>query len=152
VRVFFATAPIMEQAERERLRRAQLKSPPKNANAPVPEPDPLAEEYREWLEANRASQIVVALSIPNLTVFSDEREVRRMEEESYLQVGRKKIKMTGHFAPSSGDPYLRLAFPREVRPSDKSIVLQLYLPGIAIPYRQAEFFVKEMIVNGKLEL
>ena len=151
VRAFFATAPVMEQAEQERLRRAQLRSP-KNSKAAPSEPDPLVEEYREWLEANRSAQIVVALSIPNLTAFSEEREVRRMEEESYLAIGRKKIKMTGHFAPSSGDPYLRLVFPREVRPTDKSIVLQLYLPGVAIPYRQAEFAVKEMIVNGKLEL
>lgn len=156
IRVFFATASIMEQAELERQRRAQLKRP-KNSKAASSEPDPLVEEYREWLEANRASQIVVALSVPNLAAFSDEREVRRMEQESYLQAGRKKVKMTGHFAPSSGDPYLRLIFPRAIfppdaQPTDKSIILQLYLPGVSIPYRQAEFAVKDMMVNGKLEL
>ena len=46
--------------------------------------------------------------------FSDNRETRQMEQECVMRVGRKKLKMTGHFPPSPGDPYLRLAFPREV--------------------------------------
>jgi len=148
VLVFFATAAPMQIAEQESDRRARLKRP----KARQTEPDPLVEEYRAWLEENRAAQIVVAILIPNTAAFSDQREVRKMEEESVLQIGRKKLKMTGHFPPSAGDPYLRLAFPRQVQLSDKSILLDLYLPGIPSPYRQAQFTVKDMVVNGKLEL
>jgi hypothetical protein len=149
VLIFFATAAPMKIAERERDRRAQLKLPLAKRSS---EPDPLVEEYRAWLEENRAGQIVVAVLIPNTAAFSDQREVRKMEDESTLQVGRRKLKMTGHFPPSAGDPYLRLAFPRQVALSDKSIVLDLYLPGIPSPYRQAQFTVKDMVVDGKLEL
>ncbi len=147
---FFATAAPIETAERERDRRASLKRPAKAKERP--EIDPLTEEYRLWLEDNRATQIVLTVGIGNAAAFADEREVRRMEEESTMQIGRKKIKMTGHFPPTAGDPYLRLAFPRQVQVSDKTLVLDLYLPGVSIPYRQFQFTLKDMVVRGKLEL
>jgi len=150
VLVFFASAGPMQQAERERERRASLRRTAKGGEPA--EPDPFTEEYRLWLEDNRATQIVVAVRIPNTDAFSDEREVHRMEQDSTLQVGRKKIKMSGHFPPSANDPYLRMAFPRQVQLSDKSIVLDLYLPGISIPYRQVQFALKDMVAQGKLEL
>jgi hypothetical protein len=150
VLVFLATAGPMQQAEQERDRRASLRRPAKGVEAA--EPDPLTEEYRLWLEDNRATQIVVAVRIPNTAAFSEEREVRRMEEESTMQVGRKKIKMTGHFPPSANDPYLRLAFPRRVQLSDRFVVMDLYLPGVSIPYRQVQFTLKDMVVGGKLDL
>ncbi len=75
-----------------------------------------------------------------------------MEEDSVMHVGRKKIKMTGHFPPTATDPYLRLAFPRQVSPTDKSVSFELYLPGVPNPFREAEFKVKDMVVNGKLEM
>ena len=67
-------------------------------------------------------------------------------------VGRKKYKMTGHFPPSAGDPYLRIAFPREVTAADKSVNFELYVPGVGIPFRSVEFRVKDMTVKGKLEI
>lgn len=148
VLVYIASAGPIEEAERERERRASLR---RSGNAGS-EPDPFTEEYRLWLKDNRATQIVVAVYIPNTAAFSDEREVRQMEAESVMHVGRKKIKMSGHFPPSANDPYLRLAFPRQVQLSDKSIVLDLYLPGVSIPYREAQFALKDMVVRGKLEL
>jgi hypothetical protein len=60
--------------------------------------------------------------------------------------------MTGHFPPTAGDRFLRLAFPREVQATDKTVVFDLYLPGVPNPYREAEFQVKDMLVNGKLEM
>lgn len=75
-----------------------------------------------------------------------------MEDECLLRAGRKKWKMTGHFPPSASDPYLRLAFPRQVQMSDKSLILDLYLPGVPQPYRVAQFSLKEMVLAGKLEL
>jgi hypothetical protein len=142
VQVYLATAAAMDQAERERARRSRRQGPA----------DALAEDYQAWLKENRASQIVLAVRIASNAGFFDEREVRRMEEECVMRVGRKKFKTTGHFPPSASDPYLRLAFPREVQPRDKSVVFELYLPGVPIPDREAEFSVKEMTVRGKLEM
>ena len=145
VQVYLATAALMEQAERERDRRYREKRP---ASAP----DVLAEDYQAWLKENRETQIVLAVRMATNAGFFDEREVRRMEEECVMRVGRKKFKTTGHFPPSAGDPYLRLAFPREVQSRDKTVVFELYLPGVPIPEREVEFSVKEMMVRGKLEM
>ena len=145
VAAYLATAAPMEQAEHERDLRYKRKRP-------QAAPDPMAEEYRAWLEENRATQIVLAIPVPDAKAFADSQDTRRMEEEGVMRVGRKKIKMTGHFPPSAGDPFLRLAFPREVTASDKTITFELYLPGIPIPFRTVEFRVKDMIVRGKLEI
>jgi hypothetical protein len=145
VQVYLATATPMDQAEQERDRRYRRKHPGEI-------PDPLVADYRGWLEENRASQIVLAVSVGKADAFSKDEETRLMEEESVMRIGRKKIKMTGHFPPSPGDPYLRLAFPRSVEPGDKKVIFELYLPGVALPYRVAEFTVKDMIVKGKLEM
>jgi hypothetical protein len=146
VQTYLATAAPMEQAERERDRRILRKRPL------PPAPDPLAEEYRVWLEDNRTTQIVLAVNIWNTKAFSDNHDVTRMEEECLMRAGRRKFKMTGHFPPSPGDPYLRLAFPRQVESGDKTVSFDLYLPGVAMPFRTVEFIVKDMFVKGKLEL
>jgi hypothetical protein len=145
VPAFLATAPRMAQAEKERDLRHRRKRP-------KDEIDPLAEEYRAWFEENRATQIVLAIPITDPKAFNSGTDTQRMEDESVMHVGRKKFKMTGHFPPSPGDPYLRLAFPRQVSSSDKSVVFDLYIPGVAIPFRTIEFRVKDMLVAGKLEI
>jgi hypothetical protein len=137
----------MRSAEQERERRANLKRKAKETT----EGDVLQEEYRAWLEENRQTQLVLAIRVTNTKVFSDEREVRRMEEQCVMRVGRKKIKMTGHFPPSAADPYVRLAFPREVQLSDKTLAFDLYVPGVSAPFRTAEFALREMLVDGALE-
>jgi hypothetical protein len=148
VLVFLATAAPMRLAEQERDRRARLKRPA----ADFAEADELAAEYRAWLEDQRGSQIILAVRAENTRAFAQEREVRRMEEESVMRAGRRRIKMTGHFPPSSADPYLRLAFPRAVSPADKSLAFDLYLPGVSAPYRSVEFDLRTMLVRGTLEL
>lgn len=145
VEVFLATAAPIELAEKEQARRAQIRSKP---GTPVPD----NAEYRLWLEDNRATQIVLAVYIQNNKGFLDEREVRRMEDESVMRVGKKKIKLTGSFPPSDSDPYLRLAFPRQVDLGDKTLIFDLYLPGVPAPFRSAEFKLKDMVSAGKLEL
>src|SRR5579862_2023881 len=146
--VYLATAAPMELAEAESQRRARARRKPGE-----PEPfDPLNEEYRAWLQDNRATQIIVSVRMANNTELADEAEVRRMQEESVLRAGRKKIKMTVHFPPSSSDPYLRIAFPRQVQLRDKNILLDLYLPGVQEPYRSVQFSLKDMVLMGKLEL
>ncbi|MBZ5600763.1 MAG: hypothetical protein LAO79_00485 [Acidobacteriia bacterium] len=145
VPAYFATAAPMAKAELERDRRHRAKRP----DAP---PDLLAEEYRAWFEENRATQIVLAIPTGNARAFDDSQSTREMEEQSVMRIGRRKIKMSGHFPPSPGDPYLRIAFPREVKENDKTVTFDLYIPGVAIPFRTVEFRVKDMIVNGKLEM
>jgi hypothetical protein len=145
VEVYLATAGPMQLAEKERDRRIAVRRKP---GTPIPE----NAEYRLWMEDNHATQIVLAVRIQNNKGFLDEREVKRMEEESTMRAGKKKIKLTGTFPPSEGDPYLRLAFPRQVDLSDKSLIFELYLPGVPSPFRNAEFKLKDMLVNGKLEL
>jgi hypothetical protein len=143
IQVLVATAGPIEQGEAEWDRRFTKKKT---------EPDLMKEEYIAWLQENRGKQIVLAISAGKSAQLSDENEIRKMEEQSVMQVGRKKYKMTGHFPPSAGDPYLRIAFPREVTASDKTITFELYVPGVGIPFRSVEFNVKDMIVKGKLEI
>jgi hypothetical protein len=148
VEVRLATAGPIELAEKERERRIQARRKP----GPLPPESPGVTEYRLWLEDNRATQIIVAIPIQSNKGFLDEREVRRMEDECVMRVGKKKIKMTGSFPPSESDPYLRLAFPRQVQLTDKTLFFDLYLPGVPAPFRSAEFTLKDMVVAGKLEL
>src|SRR5262249_10888266 len=80
-------------------------------------------------------------------------EEKRMEEETVMLIGKtRKFKMVGHFPPTPSDPILRLIFPREVRPKDKTVVIRLSLPGIDFPDREAEFSVKDLMYRGKLEM
>jgi hypothetical protein len=148
VQVYLATAAPIAMAETERDLREKRRRPP-NAK---PVEDPFAEEYQAWLEDNRVSQIIVAVRVGRNPAFSDQREVHQMEEESFMRVGRKKLKMTGHFPPSPSDPYLRMAFPRQVTVNDKAVSFELYLPGVPIPFRSVEFTVKDMLFRGKLEM
>ena len=147
VQVYLATAGPIEQAERERDLRARRRLPPASAR-----PGDLADEYRAWLEENHSTQIVLAVQAGRVDAFSDAGQTRRMEQQSVMRVGRKQFKMTGHFPPSASDPYLRLAFPRQVNAADKSVSFELYLPGVAMPFRLVEFRVKDMLVNGRLEI
>lgn len=112
----------------------------------------MQQEFRDWLDDNRATQIVLAISAGKTNAYDDEREIQEMEKESVMIVGRKRYKMTGHFPPTNDTPYLRIAFPREVTEKDKSVTFELYVPGTGAPFRAVEFTVKDMIVKGKLEI
>ncbi len=79
-------------------------------------------------------------------------EVKRMEQQCVLKVGKRKYKMTGHFPPSLSDGFLRLVFPRVVTEADKTLRFELYIPAVSDPYRFAEFRVRDMIYKGRLEL
>lgn len=148
LQMFFATASPVEEAEKERERRYRLKHPKTGAEVG----DVLVEEYRTWLTENRAAQIVIALGVGQAGAFSNDKEIQRMEAECVMKIGRKKYKMTGHFPPSAGDAYLRLAFPRVATPSDKTVTFDLYVPGVSMGARSVEFAIKDMIVKGKLEM
>jgi hypothetical protein len=146
VNIYLATAGPMQAAEKEKERRYVRKG-----NRPTVE-SPMDTEYRLWLEDNTATQIIVAVRIPRTKAFDDAAQTKRMEDDSIMRVGHKKYKMTGNFPPTEHDTYLRMAFPREVQASDKTVTFELYVPGATPPYRTVEFKVKDMIVNGKLEM
>jgi hypothetical protein len=145
VQIFLATSAPIEQAERQWDLRFTKKRPNAQANN-------ANEEYQAWLAENRAKQIIIAVLVNLPQALSDEQEVHRMEEECVMRVGRKKFKMSGFFPPTAADRYLRLAFPREVTANDKTVLFDLYLPGVPIPFRQAEFKIRDMLFKGKLEM
>ena len=138
--VYLASARPMWEAELEVIRRQP------------PIEDPGAQEYRDSLRENQGKQIVLAVALPDRKVLEDPVEVRRMEAECFLKVGRKKYQMTGHFPPGATDPYLRLVFPRAVTAGDKSLVFELYVPGAPSPYRRAEFRIKDLVYRGAVEM
>ncbi len=147
VQVYLATAAPVVEAEKERDKRAKAKRKPGQKEVE----DPLAEEYRAWFEDNHESQIVIAIKIGMNPDLSKEAEVRHMEEDSFMQIGRKKIKISGHFPPTPSDPFLRMAFPRQPIGDEKKITFSLYIPGLPLPFREAEFHPKDMVINGKPE-
>lgn len=145
---YLATAKPVREAEAEWLRRymAQMQQKQQPAQA-----DNSKLEYEAWLKENEGKVIVVGIRNPNLNALAQAEESKAMEEESFMKVGRKKIKMTGHFPPGESDPVLRLVFPRP-QEAVKDITFELYIPGVTGPYRAATFKVKDMMFEGKLEM
>ncbi len=143
VRVFLATAkPIRDAEEQARLRGTRRPDAPLGID----------QDYRQFLRSDSARHIVLAISGSTAEGMANGDETRQMEKECVMKVGRKKYKMTGHFPPSSGDPYLRLIFPRAVVDSDKEVVFEVYVPGAVPPYREAFFKVRDLFYKGKLEM
>jgi hypothetical protein len=146
VQIYLATAGPMQLAEKEKQRRYVRKG-----NAPGVESG-MDTEYRLWLEDNIKTQIVVAVRILRTKAFDDAAQTKLMENDSVMRIGRKRYKMTGNFPPTEHDTTLRMAFPRTVQASDKTVTFELYVPGVTPPYRTVEFKVKDLMVNGKLEM
>jgi hypothetical protein len=142
VQIYIADAKPVREAE---LRRRAM-SKRKLAD------DPLWEDYQAYLRENEGKYIIVAVSLIKPRVLDDEAEIRRMEAESVLRIGKRKLKVEGHFPPSSTDPYLRFVFPRDIQSSDKTLNFELYIPGLPSPYRQAEFRLKDLLYYGHIEL
>ena len=69
-----------------------------------------------------------------------------------MRVGKKRVRMVGHFPPTPSDRVLRLIFPRVVTSADRTVTFELYLPGIPQPARMVEFRVKDLMYRGKLEM
>lgn len=137
VQVYLATATPLRQAESEFARRSKIES------------DPLREEYEAFLREEGKKSIVVAIYVADPTRIAEGPETKRMEEESVMKLGRKRVKMTGHFPPTRSDPFLRIIFPRAELGEQKKLVFDLYVPGIPGPYRHAEFVVKDLMYRGK---
>ncbi len=144
--VFILSAEPVAKAAVERNRRNALRSKRQ-------EPDALEEEGQAWFDDNKANHVILAVRVGNPVAFSQESEVRRLEEGCWMHSGRDRVKMSSYFPPSAGDPYLRLAFPRSaVNTGAKTIGFEMYLPGVPGPNRQVEFMMKDLMVDGKPQL
>ncbi len=133
-------AEPMEQAETERRTRSKR---------PQPMLDP---DYLDYVRENRDSMFILAIAYDNPRGMSNAQEALRMERESEMKIGKKTYQILGHFPPTPTDPYIRLVFPRVVQPGDKQVEFKLYVPGIDFPERGLSFFVKDLIVHGKVEM
>lgn len=142
VQAFLATAGPVRMAEQERDRRRGVRQ---QAG------DPHADEYRLWLEEFAETQIILAVRVESMEPYYEAEELAKLEE-SEMRFGRRKVALTGYFPPADSDPYLRLAFPRVVEASDGKLGFDLYIPGVTGSYRQLEFELDRMVVDGKLEL
>ncbi len=150
IQVYLATAGPVAKAVAERDRRAELRRP---GISKALADDPLSEERAVWFADNRERHIIVAARVGNNDAFSTESETRRLEQDSVMDSGRGRVKLSAYFPPTSTDPHLYLAFPRDVvLPTDKIVSFELYLPGAPGPYRTLQFKVKDLLVDGKLEM
>ena len=150
VQVYLATAGPVVKALAERDRRTELRRP---GTAKALAEDPLSEERTIWFADNRERHIIVAARVGNNDAFSKEAETRRLEQDSAMDTGHGRVKLSAYFPPTSNDPHLYLAFSRElVSPTDKIVSFELYLPGAPGPYRTLQFKVKDLLVDGKLEM
>lgn len=141
VLAWIATAQPMEEAEAE----ARL-----HKRNPLRQPDP---DYLNYLADNREKVFVLAIGYPSLDRLGSESGAwKTVEKETTMRVGGKSYKLEGLFPPAPSDPVLRLIFPRAVKASDKSVLFQLYLPGLPFPERDAEFRVKDLSYHGKLAM
>jgi len=150
VQVYLATAAPIAKAVAERERRAELRRP---GTAKTLADDPMSEERSVWFADNREGHIIVAARVGLNDAFSDAAETRRLEQDSVMELSRRSVKLSAYFPPTRSDPYLYLAFPREpAASSGKTVTFELYLPGVPVPYRIVVFTVKDMLVDGKLEM
>lgn len=150
IQVYLATARPVTKALAERDRRMELRRP---GITKALADDPLSEERTLWFADHQAQYIIVAARVGNNDAFSVEKETARMEHDSVLQAGRTQVKVSATFPPTQTDPHLYLAFLREpVVASGKDLSFSLYLPGVPAPYRTVTFKIKDMMVDGKLEM
>lgn len=108
------------------------------------------EDYRQYIEKFPGKHIVLAVRA-GIDDLADPKEVKYMEKECYLRLGKKKIRMVGHFPPTPADPYLRMLFPRVPLDGVKVLNFGLYLPGILKPFRDVQFFLADLSYRGQLE-
>ena len=144
IQTYLASARPMQEAEAELRRRRQIRNRP---TGPLE-----TDEFLDFLKQHQPESIVLTVLFPHPLQLADAKEAKRLEEESFMKIGRRKYKMTGHFPPTPDDPYLRLVFPRQLGPKDKTIEFDLYLPATPDPYRIVEYVIKELTYKGKLEI
>jgi len=137
VQMYIATAAPVRQAQLELARRANKQG---------------VSEYSLWFEEYSKTQIILAVRVDKLEPYSEAKETQQLEKGSTMHVGRRRVRLTSYFPPSAADPYLRMAFPRDVKLNDKTVGFDIYAPGVPGGFRSAEFKLEAMQIAGKLEL
>lgn len=141
-RVYLASAEPVRQAEllwRDWLRR--------DAGPEVRvEPD---DDYEDFLRQHPGEHIIIGIVLPNPMLTPNPREVAEMEKKSRIKLDKRKYSMLAFFPPTPGDPVLRMVFPRKVAGDEKKLTLELYLPGLRLPYRNFEFPIRSLEWKGK---
>jgi hypothetical protein len=142
VRVYLASAEPARRAELiwKKLRKAQL------GVEGTFEDD---EDYEEFLRKHPGEYIIVGVAGSNPEITPDPREVARMEKESRIKLDKRKYAMLAFFPPTPADPILRMVFPKKLTGDEKTLVLELYVPGVHYPYRNFEFPIKSLTWQGK---
>ena len=146
VLMYLASATPMRQAEEELIRRRYKQQP--DLHAAIVD---AREEYKAYLAEQAGKVIVVAIPLA-AHALSDVGETKRMESESLLRVGKRKVKSTGHFPPTPADPLLRLIFPKDIPEGTREFTVEIYLPSIPGPYRSATFRVRDLMYRGQPDL
>jgi hypothetical protein len=141
VPIFLASARPLREAEAELFLRLERKG-----EVRVDEDD-----YHTYITQNPGKHIVVAARVSLNAQFADAREIKTMEKECFIRVGKQKVRSVGYFPPTPSDPYLRILFPRVQLAGLKAISIGLYLPGVHKPFQDVEFPIKDLIDRGKLE-
>lgn len=144
VRISLASAQPVREAEQEWRKR----HPPVGDAAE----DAYASEFYEFMNSNPGKYIALAMRLERPQRLEKEKQTAELEKRCELRIGKRRYKLVGHFLPSPGDPYLRLIFPRELKPEDEALEFTLYLPGIALAHRQVTFALKQLTFKGNLEL
>lgn len=107
------------------------------------------EDYEHFLRQRPGEYIIVAIEGINPDIKPDPREVAQMEKESRIKLDRRKYAMLAYFPPTPADPVLRMVFPKKLGGDEKRLILELYLPGVHLPYRNFEFPIKTLVWQGK---
>ncbi len=146
VLMYLASATPLRQAEEELIRRRYKQQP--DLHAAIVD---AREEYKAYL-AEQAGKVIVVVVPLDANALADAGETKRMESQSLLRVGKRKVKTAGHFPPTPADPILRLIFPRDLAEGTKEFTVEVYLPSISGPYRSATFRVKDLVYRGRPDL
>jgi hypothetical protein len=142
VTAYLASALPIQQAEQVVLAKRRQKDE---------DPATLPQDYLDYREESKGKVIILALALKDWSGFSEVKESERMERDTVLIAGGKRIRMEGHFPPTPSDPYLRLIFPREVKPNQKVLRFEVYIPGDLSPFQEVEFEMKRLSYRGKQE-
>lgn len=143
VAVYLATAAPAALAEAEERVRGHA---PGGVNATVDF------DYNDYLRQHREEALVIAVVYPRGSTFGTERQQQRMEEAVEMHADSRTYRILGYFPPTKDDPVLRLAFPRQVELTDKTVLFRLYLPGLPFPDREVLFKVRDLIWRDRLEM
>jgi hypothetical protein len=138
---FVASAKPLRDAEQEIWKRRELRGEVKADE----------EDYHTYITQNPGKHIVLAVRMPLTLALSNAKEMKTMEKECFVRVGKQKVRAIGHFPPTPSDPYLRLLFPRVPIADMKMLSFGLYLPGVHKPFQDVDLPVKELVYRGQPE-